>query len=226
MVVADIGHKTGLPHVQLWHAVLWLAVAVERMSLIVSVSLQRVRAAQQRQRPHAPSRGSNMPSGGCGRRTWRPPMLWGRRTWDGWWCWRAQDFGPMCGWNGGRWIGLWSLRTGPCSSSPCYGVLRDHLRFVGSVCRAVVVALYIKRAPVVFVEVTAEPRIPGQDVWPVVPSNMWEPEQAAVMCAAMRGHAAALPRALVAQASSNRPAASLAMLHCGLRARCWVIVAL
>ena len=60
----------------------------------------------------------------------------------------------------------------------------------------------------------------------MVAGNMWQPEQAAIMCAALRGHAAALRRAAVAQASSNRPAASMAILHCGSRAWYWVIGAL
>ena len=60
----------------------------------------------------------------------------------------------------------------------------------------------------------------------MVPDNMWRLEQAATMCAALQGHASALPRVPAAKASTNRPAASLANLHCGLRACCWVIVAL
>ena len=84
----------------------------------------------------------------------------------------------------------------------------------------------IPPAPIMFVEVTAEPRIQGQDVWRVVPSNMWQPEQATIMCAALLGHAATLARAPAALSSSNRLAVSLAMLHCGSRAWCWVIVAL
>ena len=46
------------------------------------------------------------------------------------------------------------------------------------------------------------------------------------MCAALRGHAAALLRAPAAQLSSNKPAASLAMLHGGPPAWCRDIVAL
>ena len=46
------------------------------------------------------------------------------------------------------------------------------------------------------------------------------------MCAVLQGHAAALPRALAPRASSNRLAASLAMLHFGSRACSWVVVAL
>ena len=55
---------------------------------------------------------------------------------------------------------------------------------------------------------------------------MWQAEHAAVMCRALQGHAAALPRAPAAQSSSNRPAASLALLHSVSRAWCWVVVAL
>ena len=46
------------------------------------------------------------------------------------------------------------------------------------------------------------------------------------MCRALQGHAAALPRARAAQSSSNRPAASLALLHSVSRAWCWVVAAL
>ena len=108
----------------------------------------------------------------------------------------------------------------------CFGVLRDHMRSVGPVRRAWRCALEgIPSAAVVFVQVTTEPRIPGQDVWPVVPDNMWRPEQVAAMCEALRGHAAALPRVPAAKASSNRPAASLVILRGGSQAWCWVIVA-
>ena len=75
-------------------------------------------------------------------------------------------------------------------------------------------------------EVTRPPAIQGQDVWPIAPSNMWQAEHAAVMCRALQGHAAALPRAPAAQSSSNRPAASLALLHSVSRAWCLVVAAL
>ena len=111
--------------------------------------------------------------------------------------------------------------------SAFFGVFRDHLRFMGPVRRAQRSSPGgVPPPPVVFLEVTAEPRIPGQNVWPVVPNNMWQPEQAAIMCAAFRGHAAAVPRATAAQCSGNLPAASLEMLHCGSRAWCWVILAM
>ena len=78
----------------------------------------------------------------------------------------------------------------------------------------------------ILVEVTRLPAIQGQDVWPIAPSNIREAEHAAVMCRALQGHAAALPRAPAAQSSSNRPAASLALLHSVSRAWCWVVAAL
>ena len=109
----------------------------------------------------------------------------------------------------------------------CYGVLRDHLRFLGPLHRACrCTPENIPQTLAVFVDVMKEPRVPGQEVWPVALSNMWQSGQAAAMCKLLRGHATALPRAPAAQSSSNRPAASLAMLHGGPRAWCWVIVAL
>ena len=84
----------------------------------------------------------------------------------------------------------------------------------------------IPQAPAVFVEVTRPPTVQGQDVWPVAPGNMWRAEHAPVMCRALQGQAAALPRAPAAQSSSNRPAASLALLYNVSRAWCWVVVAL
>ena len=46
------------------------------------------------------------------------------------------------------------------------------------------------------------------------------------MCRALQGQATALPKAPAARSSSNRPAASLALLHGGSRAWCWVVKAL
>ena len=112
---------------------------------------------------------------------------------------------------------------GPAS----YGVLRHRLRFLGPVHWARKCSpKSIPQAPGVFVEVMSEPRILGQDVCPVAPSNMWQSEEVAAMCESLRGHTTALPRAPPAQPSNDRPAASLAMLHGGPRAWCWVIVAL
>ena len=84
----------------------------------------------------------------------------------------------------------------------------------------------IPPAQAVFVEVTRPPVIQGQHVWPIAPSNMWQAEHAPGMCRALQVHAAALPRAPAAQSSSNRPAASLALLHSVSRAWCWVVAAL
>ena len=75
-------------------------------------------------------------------------------------------------------------------------------------------------------EVTRPPKVQGQDVRPVAPSNMWQAEHAAAMRRALQGQTTALPRAPAAQSSSNRPGASLVLLHGGSRAWCWVIVAL
>ena len=55
---------------------------------------------------------------------------------------------------------------------------------------------------------------------------MWQAEHAAVMCRALQGHAAALPRASAAQSSINRPAALLALLHSVSWAWCWVVAGL
>ena len=56
----------------------------------------------------------------------------------------------------------------------CCGVLRDRLRFSGPVCRAGrCTPEDIPQAVVVFVEVPKKPRVLGQDVRPVAPSNLW-----------------------------------------------------
>ena len=81
------------------------------------------------------------------------------------------------------------------------------------------------QALAVIVEVMKKPRVPGQHVWPVAPSNMWQPDQAAAMCRGLLGQVTALPRTPAAQSSSNRPA-SLPLLHGGPRAWCWIIAAL
>ena len=52
--VADIAHHAGLPEARLQHALLCMAAAEGGMSLVVLVSLQHVKDALQRQRPHAP----------------------------------------------------------------------------------------------------------------------------------------------------------------------------
>ena len=119
------------------------------------------------------------------------------------------------------------LRRQQSRGPACYWVFWECLRELGPVGRAHrCTAEDIPPAPAVFVEVTRPPSIQGQDVWPIAPSNMWQAEHAAVMCRALQGHAAALPRAPAAQSSSNRPAASLAPLHSVSQAWCWVVPAL
>ena len=100
------------------------------------------------------------------------------------------------------------LRRQQSRGPACYRVFREGLRELGLVRRAHrCTAKDIPPAPAVFVKVTRPPAIPGQEVWPIAPSNTWQAEHAAVMCRALQGHAAALPRAPAAQSSSNRPAA-------------------
>ena len=149
----------------------------------------------------------------------RPVVLEGAEYWA---CVRVEA-------GGHEWVVVTAcrLRRQQSRGPACYRVFRECLRELGPVrkthrCRAG----DIPQAPAVFVEVTRPPKVRGQDVWPVAPSNMWQAEHAAVMCRALQGQAAALPRAPAAQSSSNRPAASLALLHSVSRAWCWVVVAL
>ena len=124
-------------------------------------------------------------------------------------------------------LGASRLRRQQSRGPACYRVLRECLWSLGPVCRAYRCTTGdVPQAPAVFVGVTRPPRVRGQDVWPVAPSNMWQAEHAAATCRALRGQATALPRSPAAQSSSNRPAASLALLHGGSRAWCWVAVAL
>ena len=109
----------------------------------------------------------------------------------------------------------------------CYGVFSECLTALGPVRRAHrCTAGDVPQAPAVFVEVTRPTKAQGQDIRHVAPSSMWQAEHAAVMCRALQGQKAALPRAAGAHFSSNRPAALLAVLHSGSRAWCWVVVAL
>ena len=119
------------------------------------------------------------------------------------------------------------LRRQQSRGLACYRILRERLRSLAPVCRAYrCTPADIPQAPAVFVEVMQPPRVPGQHVWPVAPSNMWQAEHSATMCRALQGQATALPKAPAAQSSSNRLAASLALLQGGSRAWCWVFVAL
>ena len=86
------------------------------------------------------------------------------------------------------------LRRQPSRGPACYMLLKECLRSLGPVCRTYrCTAGDVPQAPAVFVEVTRPPRIQGQDVWPVVPSNVWQAEHAAAMCRALRRQATALP---------------------------------
>ena len=119
------------------------------------------------------------------------------------------------------------LRRQHSRGPACYRVFRECILSLGPVRTAHRCTTGdIPQAPAVFVEVTRPPKVQGQDVWPVAPSSMWQAEHAAVMCRALRGQAAALSMAPAAQSFTNRPAASLALLHSGSRASCWVVVAL
>ena len=230
--VADVQHSVGLPGARMQHALLCMAAAADGgMSMLVTVSLQHVQDAMQQQRMHAPEpweentkrwlRLESVPS----TRTvgvadmGRLVMLEGAGYWT---CVRVETGGL-------EWVVVAACRLGRQQSRgpACYRVFRECLRELGPVRRAHrCTAEDIPPAPAVFVKVTQPPAIQEQDVWPIAPSNMWQAEHAAVMCRALQGHAAALPRAPAAQSSSNRPAASLALLHSVSRAWCWVVAAL
>ena len=230
--MADVQHNVGLPGARMQHALLCMAAAAEGgMSMLMTVSLQHVQNAMQQQQMHAPQpweenakqwlRVESVPPthtvgvADMGRLV----VLEGAEYWA---CVRVKTGGL-------EWVVVTAcrLRRQQYRGPACYRVFRDCLRELGPVRRAHrCTAEDIPPAPAVFVEVTRPPAIPGQDVWPVAPSNMWQAEHAAVMCRALQGHAAALPRAPAAQSSSNRPAASLALLHSVSRAWCWVLAAL
>ena len=230
--VADVQHSVGLPGARLQHALLCMAAAADGgMFMLPTVSLQHVQDAMQQQRMHAPQpweesakrwlRVESVPSthtvgvADMGRLV----VLEGAEYWA---CVRVESGGL-------EWVVVTAcrLRRQQSRGPACYRVFRECLRELGPVRRAhKCTAEDIPPAPAVFVEVTRPPAIQGQDVWPIAPSNMWQAEHAAVMCRALQGHAAALPRAPAAQSSSNRPAASLALLHSMSRAWCWVVAAL
>ena len=230
--VADVQHSVGLPGARMQHALLCMAAAAHGgMSMLMTVSLQHVQDALQQKRMHAPQ-----PWEESAKRWLRsesvPPthtvgvavmgrlvVLEGAEYWA---CVRVETGGP-------EWVVVTAcrLRRQQSRGPACYRVFRECLRELGPVRRAQrCTAEDIPPAPAVFVEVTRPPAIQGQDVWPIAPSNMWQAEHAAVMCRALQGHAAALPRAPAAQSSSNRPAASLALLHIVSRAWWWVVAAL
>ena len=230
--VADVPHNVGLPGARMQHALLCMAAAADGgMSMLMTVSLQHVQDAMQQQQMHAPQPWEESakrwlqvesvpPTHTVGMADMgRLVVLEGAEYWACVWVETA----------GLEWVVVTAcrLRRQQSRGPACYRVFRECLRELGPVRRAHrCTAGDIPQAPAVFVEVTRPPKVQGQDVSPVAPSNIWQAQQAAVMCRALQGQAAALPRAPAAQSSSNRPAAWIALLHNGSRAWCWVVVAL
>ena len=226
--VADVQQSVGLPGARMQHALLCMAAAADGgMSMLMTVSLQHLQDAMQQQRMHAPQ-----PWEESAKRWLRVESVPPTHT-EG-----IADMGRLVVLEGAEyWACVW-VETGglelvvvtACRLSrqqsrgpACCRVFRECLRELGPVRRAHrCTAEDIPLAPVVFVEVMRPPAIQGQDVWPIAPSNMWQAEHAAVMCRALQGYAAAP----AAQSSSNRLAASLALLHSVSRAWCWVVAAL
>ena len=230
--VADVQHSAGLPGARMQHALLCMAAAADGgMSMLMTVSLQHVQEAMQQQRMHAAQ-----PWEESAKRWLRVESMPPTHTMG------VADMGRLvvlegaeywaCVWletGGLEWVVVTAcrLRRQQSRGPACYRVFGECLRELGPVRRAHRCTTEdIPPALAVFVKVTRPPAIQGQDVWPIAPSNMWRAEHAAVMCRALQGHAAALPRAPAAQSSSNRPAASLALLHSVSRSWCWVVAAL
>ena len=230
--LANVPHNVGLPGARMQHALLCMAAAADGgMSMLATVSLQHVQDAMQQQRMHAPQpweesakrwlrveRVSSTHTVGMAD-VGRLVVLEGPEYWA---CVRVETGGL-------EWVVVTAcrLRRQQSRGPACYRVFQECLNGLGPVRRAHrCTARDIPPAPAVFVEVTRPPVVQGQDVWPVAPSNMWQAEHAAGICRALQGHAAALPRAPAAQSSSNRPAASLALLHSASRAWYWVVAAL
>ena len=186
LVVADIPHQVGLSEARLQHALLCMAVAEGGMSMVLTVSLQPVKDAMQQQRQYAPQPWEE------NARRWlhvedvpsthtvgeadmgKLVVLEGAEYWV---CVRV-DKGGL------EWIIVTAsrLRRQQSRGPACYRVLREFLRSLGPVCRAYrCTPGDIPQAPAVFVEVMQPPRISGQDVWPVAPSNMWQAEHAAAV---------------------------------------------
>ena len=230
--VADVQHSVGLPGARMQHTLLCMAAAANGgMAMLGTVSLQHAQDAMQQQRMHAPQ-----PWEESAKRWLTVESMPSTHTVG------VADMGRLvvlegarysaCVWvetGGLEWVVVTAcrLRRQQSRGPACYRVFRECLRELGPVRRAHrCTAEDILPAPAVFVEVTRPPAIQGQDVWPIAPSNMWQAEHAAVMCRALQGHAVALLGALAAQSSSNRPAASLALLHSVSRAWCWIVAAL
>ena len=177
-----------------------------------------------------PSRGRRAPNGGCRWKACLPPIRWAWRTGEAGGVGRVEYWAYVRVKTGGlEWVVVTACRLKRQQSRgpACYRVFTEFLRALGLVRRAHrCTAGDIPQSPAVFVKVTRPPKVQGQDVSPVAPSSIWQAQHAAVMCRALQGQAVALPRAPAAQSSSNRPAASLALLHGGSRAWCWVVVAL
>ena len=230
--LANVPHNVGLPGARRQHALLCMAaVADGGMSMLATVSLQHVQDAMQQQRMHAPQ-----PWEESAKRWLRVESVSSTHTLgmadmgrlvvlegaEYWTCVRVETGGL-------EWVVVTAcrLRRQQSRGPACYRVFQECLSGLGPVRRAHrCTAEDIPPAPAVFVEVTRPPVVQGQDVWPVAPSNMWQAEHAAGICRALQGHAAALPRAPAAQSSSNRPAASLALLQGASRAWYWVVAAL
>ena len=230
--LANVPHNVGLPGARMQHALLCMAAASDGgMSMLATVSLQHVQDAMQQQRMHAPQ-----PWEESAKRWLRVESVSSTHTVgmadmgqlvvlegaEYWACVRVETGGL-------EWVVVVAcrLRRQQSRGPACFRVFQECLSGLGPVRRAHrCKAEDIPPAPAVFVEVTRPPVVQGQDVWPVAPSNMWQAEHAAGICRALQGHAAALPRAPAAQSSSNRPAASLALLHSASRAWYWVVAAL
>ena len=225
--VADVQHSVGLPGARMQHALLCMAAAADGgMSMLMTVSLQHVQDAMQQQRMHAPGQWEESAKRWLRVESVLPPIRWAWRICGGWWCWKGRSIGPVFGWKQGDWSWLSSPRAGSGGSSAgaqaatgCFGSASGSWGQCAG-------------------HTGARPRTSRrrrrsswrsrdrQRPWPIARSNMWQAQHAAAMCRALQGHAAALPRAPAAQSSSNRPAASLALLHSVLRAWCWALAAL
>ena len=224
--VADVPHHVGLPRARMQHALLSMAAADGGMSMLMTVSLQHLKDAMQQQQMHGPQPWEENV------RRWLhvedvPPTHTGGMADMGqlavlegaeYWACVPSEAGGL------EWVVVTAcrLRRQQPRGPTCYRVFKECLRSLGPVRRAHRCTTGdIPQAVAVFVEVTQPPMVQGHDVWPVAPSNMWQDEHAAAMCRALQGQVAALPTALAAPSSSNRPAASLALLHSGSRAWCW-----
>ena len=230
--VANVLHNVGLPGARMQHALLCMAAAADGgMSMLMTVSLQHVQDAMQQQRMHAPQPWEESAKRWLQVESVPPAHTPGMADMGRLVLLEGAEYSACVRVDTGglEWVVVTAcrLRRQPSRGPACYRVFRECLRELGPVRRAHRRTTGdIPQAPAVFVQVTRPPKVRGQNVWPVAPSNMWQAEHAAVMCKALHGHAAALPRAPAAQSSSNMPAASLARLHSGSRAWCWVVVAL